>query len=84
MRTLVSEKTPDELVEFALMRKRCFDQLRSKLSELADEPDDTRILISEDGNYAIGKDIFEAYDRFEEKFPREKSPRSSFFLGDAR
>ena len=84
MRTIVSEKTPDELVKFALMRKRCFEQLRSKVQELADQPDDLRVLISEDGNYTTGKDVFEAFDRFEEKFPREKSERPCFFLGDVR
>ena len=84
MRSILSSLTPDELVDFALLRKRCFEQLRSRLPELAGQPDDLRVLISEDGNYATGKDIFEAFDSFEEKFPKEKSERASFFLGDVR
>jgi type II restriction/modification system DNA methylase subunit YeeA len=84
MRTIVSQMTPEELVEFALMRKRCFEQLRSKLSELSDQPDNLRVLIAENGNYTTGKDIFEAFDRFEEKFQEKKVKRACFFLGDAR
>lgn len=84
MRTIVSEKTPDELVEFALMRKRCFEQLRSKLPELADEPDGMMVIVSEKGNYAVGYDVFVAIDFFKEQFPEDRSQLASFCLGDAR
>lgn len=84
MRTIVSEKSPDELVEFALRRKKCFEILRSKLPELADEPDGAVAVVSEKGNYAIGYDIFVAVDFFTERFPEDTSQRSSFVLGDIR
>lgn len=84
MRTITSLRTPDELVAFALLRKKCFEQLRSKLPELSEQSDDRRVIISEKGNYSIGKDVFEAHDRFEEKFPGEKGGRACFFLGDVR
>jgi len=84
MKTIVSQLTPDELVEFALRRKKCFEHLRSKLSELTDEPDGMIVIVSEKGNYTVGYDVFVAVDLFKEMFPVDTSPFASFCLGDVR
>jgi hypothetical protein len=84
MQTNVSLNTPDELVEFALLRKKCFEQLKTKLHELIEHPDGMFVIISESGNYALGKDGFEAHDQFEEHYPNDEGGRSCFSIGDAR
>lgn len=84
MQTSVSLNTPDELVKFALLRKKCFEQLKGKLHELVEHSNETIVIISENGNYALGKDGFEAHDCFEERYPNDEGGRGCFSLGDAR
>jgi hypothetical protein len=67
--SLAHRMTPDELLAFATNRKRCFDLLTAKHDELAKHPPDTLVIISENGNYTLGKDVFEACDSFAESYP---------------
>ncbi|MDB5224757.1 MAG: hypothetical protein JWO43_379 [Candidatus Adlerbacteria bacterium] len=80
--SLVSRMSPDELLQFAATRKACIDQLQKSKAEIQSLPADARLIVSEEGNYASGKDVFEAFDQFVEKFPDDRSQRASCKVGD--
>ena len=81
---LAHRMTPDELLTFATNRKKCFDLLTAKRDELAEHPSDTLVIISENGNYTLGKDVFEACDRFADSYPNDHGKKACFSVGDVR
>ncbi|MGC9602514.1 MAG: hypothetical protein ABSE76_02135 [Minisyncoccia bacterium] len=74
--------TPDELLAFAITRKKCYDLLMAKRAEFVSCPINTWIIVSESGNYTLGNDVFEANDKFEELYPDDRGKRRSFSVGD--
>ena len=75
--------SPDELLAYAIRRKKWFDLIKPKLDELSALPKDTRIVVSENGNYGLGGNVFEACDRFHALYPNDRSKKLEWFqIGD--
>jgi len=76
-------ETEEQAYQSACERYECYKVLKDKLHEFSGLSDETRITITANGQYAYGEDVFEAHDRFKEKYPGVMS-RHYFRLGGVR